>query len=198
MLSDENSLEQSQAPSLEIAHVLFMDIVGYTKFPIDRQRRLIKHLQGVVSGSPTFIRAKTQNQLISLHAGDGMALVFFNDAEAATQCAVEVSRVLRANPDEIPLRMGLHTGPVYRMADINANNAVAGGGINVAPVVRNHVLCLVKTPRGANVFRINRFTTSGVPRQNFVHSYNAMTCRRPDAASFDKILAMILVIIRHL
>ena len=61
-----------------------------------------------------------------------MALVFFNDAEAAPHCAVEVSRVLRANPDEIPLRMGLHTGPVYRMADINANNAVAGGGINIA------------------------------------------------------------------
>src|SRR5580658_9900695 len=109
MFSDESSLERSKAPSLEIAHVLFMDIVGYTKFPIDRQRRLIKRLQSVVSGSPAFIRAKNQNQLISLHAGDGMALVFFNDAEAAPQCAIEVSRTLRVGPDEIPLRMGLNT-----------------------------------------------------------------------------------------
>jgi serine/threonine protein kinase len=129
--SVETPGKPGEAVPLEIAHVLFMDVVGYTKFPIDQQRRFVTHLQNVVSHTPQYLRAKAQDQLISLHAGDGMALVFFTDAEAAVRCALEVARELRATLP-IPLRMGVHTGPVYRMADINANNAVSGGGINTA------------------------------------------------------------------
>jgi len=78
-----------------------------------------------------FVRAEASEELIRLPTGDGMALVFFRDAEAPVRCALELSRVLRNYP-EIKLRMGVHSGPVYRVADINANRNVAGGGINIA------------------------------------------------------------------
>jgi serine/threonine protein kinase/tetratricopeptide (TPR) repeat protein len=116
---------------LEIAHVLYMDIVSYSKFPMDRQKRLLEELQKTVRGTAEYLRAKLKDRLISLPSGDGMALVFFTDPESACRCALEVSHLLRNHPD-ITLRMGIHTGPVYRMADINANRNVTGGGINLA------------------------------------------------------------------
>jgi len=122
---------ESQAPPLEIAHVLFMDLVAYSKMPMDQQRRCLRELQKTVQGTPEFIRAKAKDQLISLATGDGMALVFFEDPEAPVRCALELGRALRNNP-EIKLRMGLHTGPVYRVPDVNANRNVAGGGINTS------------------------------------------------------------------
>jgi tetratricopeptide (TPR) repeat protein len=114
-----------------MAHVLFMDIVGYSKLPMDRQEAVLRTLQAVVSASSEFLQAQANQEMIRLPTGDGMALVFFGDAEAAMRCALEVSRALKSHP-EIPLRMGLHSGPVYRVADINANQNVAGGGINIA------------------------------------------------------------------
>ena len=125
------ALEQSNAPLLEIAHVLFMDIVAYSKMPMDQQRHRLRELQQIVLSTSEVIRAKAADQLISLPTGDGMALVFFEDPEAPVRCALELSRALRSNP-EIKLRMGIHTGPVYRVADVNANRNVAGGGINAA------------------------------------------------------------------
>jgi class 3 adenylate cyclase/tetratricopeptide (TPR) repeat protein len=116
---------------LEIAHVLFMDIVGYSKLPLDHQEAVLRTLQDVVSAAPEFLEAQAGKEIIRLPTGDGMALVFFEDAEAAARCALEVSRALKPYP-EILLRMGLHSGPVYRVADINANQNVAGGGINIA------------------------------------------------------------------
>lgn len=116
---------------LEMAHVLFMDIVGYSKLPIDHQEAVSHTLQSVVSATPEFLQAQISQEMIRLPTGDGMALVFFGDAEAAARCALEVSRALKLHP-EILLRMGLHSGPVYRIADINANQNVAGGGINIA------------------------------------------------------------------
>ena len=116
---------------LEIAHVLFMDIAAYSKLPMDQQKRLLEELQKTVRGSREFVRAKSHDTLISLPSGDGMALVFFSDPESPCRCALEVSRLLRSR-SEINLRMGIHTGPVYRIADINANRNVAGGGINLA------------------------------------------------------------------
>ncbi len=116
---------------LEIAHVLFMDIVGYSKLPLDHQEAVLRTLQDVVSAAPEFLEAQASKEIIRLPTGDGMALVFFEDAEAAARCALEVSRALKPYP-EILLRMGLHSGPVYRVADINANQNVAGGGINIA------------------------------------------------------------------
>jgi tetratricopeptide (TPR) repeat protein/class 3 adenylate cyclase len=114
-----------------MAHVLFMDIVGYSKLPMDHQEAVLHTLQGVVSATPQFLQAQASQEIIRLPTGDGMALVFFEDAEAAARCALEVTRALKSHP-EVPLRMGLHSGPVYRVKDINANQNVAGGGINIA------------------------------------------------------------------
>ena len=125
------SIEHSQAPPLEIAHVLFMDIVAYSTLPMDEQRHQLRELQTTVRGTSEFIRAKSADQLISLPTGDGMALVFFGDSEYPLRCAVELSRALRNNP-QMKLRMGIHTGPVFRVADVNAARNVAGGGINMA------------------------------------------------------------------
>src|ERR1700680_2853618 len=116
---------------LEIAHVLFLDLVGYSLLPMDQQRRTLRSLQNAVRKTTDFLRAKANEQLISLPTGDGMALVFFGDPEAAVRCALELAVAVRAD-SEIKLRMGLHTGPVYRVADINSNLNVSGGGINIA------------------------------------------------------------------
>lgn len=116
---------------LEMAYVLFMDIVGYSKLPMDHQEAQLGTLQAVVSATSEFLQAYARKEMISLPTGDGMALVFFGDAEAAARCALEISRDLKSHP-EVLLRMGLHSGPVYRVADINANQNVAGGGINIA------------------------------------------------------------------
>ena len=116
---------------LELAHVLFVDIVGYSRLPMDQQEQVLHGLQQAVRMTSEFARAQAADQLIVLPTGDGMALVFFGDAEAAVRCAVELSRALHSEPSFV-LRMGIHTGPVYRVSDINANRNVAGGGINMA------------------------------------------------------------------
>jgi len=116
---------------LESAHVLFMDIVAYSKLPIDQQTQRLERLQTIVRESAEAQSTQAANQLLRLPTGDGMALVFFSDPEAPVRCAIEISRALRAWPD-LRLRMGVHTGPVQRVQDINANRNVAGGGINMA------------------------------------------------------------------
>ena len=114
-----------------MAHVLLMDVVGYSLLRMSHQRELLIELQDGVRNTKEFSRAHAKNRLISLPTGDGMALVFFEDPEAPVRCALELCRIRWRSP-EIKLRMGLHTGPVYRMADINSNSNVAGGGINIA------------------------------------------------------------------
>jgi class 3 adenylate cyclase len=123
--------ERAQS-KLEMAHVLFMDIVSYSRLPMDGQEHVRARLQQQVRKSAEFTRAFESGNLILLPAGDGMALVFFGDPEAPVRCAVEIARHVRGDPDEVQLRMGIHSGPVYRVADINANAAVAGGGVNTA------------------------------------------------------------------
>ncbi len=118
-------------PSLEMAHVLFLDIVAYSRLHMDEQQQAIQDLQEAVRNTSEFARAQAEDQLIRLPTGDGMALVFFRDPEAPVRCALELTKILRAKP-HIKLRMGIHAGPVYRIADINANRNVAGGGINLA------------------------------------------------------------------
>jgi class 3 adenylate cyclase len=108
-----------------------MDIVAYSMTPMDQQRHRLRELQQIVLSSPEVIRAKSADQLISLPTGDGMALAFFGDSEAPVRCALELSRILREHP-EIKVRMGIHSGPVSRVGDINANGNIAGGGINAA------------------------------------------------------------------
>jgi len=117
--------------TLEMAHVLFMDIIAYSRLPMDQQEQALQHLQQAVRETQEFARAQTGDQLIRLPTGDGMALVFLGDVEAPVRCALELHRILRRWP-EIQLRMGIHTGPVYRVEDINAARNVAGGGINIA------------------------------------------------------------------
>ena len=121
----------SFAGRLQIAHVLFVDVVSYSVMPMDKQEQTLRALQEAVRNTEEFVRAHDSDQLISLPTGDGMALVFFNDAEAPAHCAVQLSRALQSQAN-IKVRMGIHSGPVYRVADINANRNVAGGGINMA------------------------------------------------------------------
>jgi class 3 adenylate cyclase len=121
----------TQALALEIAHVLFMDLVGYSRLPMDEQTQVLRQLQKIVRGTTEFSRAMENNDLISLPTGDGMALVFFRDPVVPIQCALEIAYALQSAP-EIKLRMGVHSGPVYRIADINTNKNVSGGGINMA------------------------------------------------------------------
>jgi len=120
----------SSSRTLEIAHVLFMDIVGYSRLPMDQQEEALQQLQKSVRESDEYRHAHSTGELIVLPTGDGMALVFFGDAERAVRCAIELTKALKGS--SFGLRMGIHTGPVYRLADINANRNVAGGGINLA------------------------------------------------------------------
>ena len=115
----------------ETAHVLFMDIVGYSKMLIDEQPPCLQKLQSIVGRTEDFNRAQATKQLIRLPTGDGIALVFFGDPEAPLRCALDIAYGLKDCP-EVKLRMGIHSGLVYRMADINTNMNVAGGGINIA------------------------------------------------------------------
>ena len=136
--------DDSTTSTLTMGHVLFMDIVAYSSLPMCEQRKLVSVLSEVVRQTPAFAHAHQKQRLISLPTGDGAALVFFGDPEAPVRCALELSQKLRGHP-EIKLRMGIHTGPVYRVDDINANQNVAGGGINIAQRVmdcgdKGHIL----------------------------------------------------------
>lgn len=116
---------------MKLAHVLFMDIVGYSKLPIDEQTSVLHTLQEMVRGSVEVARAQSLNQLTSIPTGDGMALVFFTEPTAPVECALEIAKALKSHP-EIQLRMGVHSGPVNEIIDVNQRINVAGGGINMA------------------------------------------------------------------
>jgi len=131
-LTDPGQLQIPEVgQGLEVAHVLSMQIPEFSGLPIEEQPRCLRQLQEIVRQTNEFRRAQAKGQLVCLPTGDGLALVFFRSAIAPVQCAVEISTALRSSP-QIRLRMGIHTGPVYRLADINANRHVAGGGLNLA------------------------------------------------------------------
>ena len=125
------STDNPQSGAMKLAHVLFMDIVGYSKLPIDEQMSALHVLQELVHASAEVVRAKETDQLTSLPTGDGMALVFFNHPTAAVECALEIAKALKSHP-ELPLRMGVHSGPVNQIIDVNNRINVAGAGINMA------------------------------------------------------------------
>jgi len=116
---------------LEIGHVLFMDVVGYSKLLTNEQREIQRQLTQIVRSTEHFRAAERAGKLIRLPVGDGMALVFFNTPEAPVQCALEVANALKAYP-HLQLRMGIHSGPVSGVTDVNERSNVAGVGINMA------------------------------------------------------------------
>jgi TolB-like protein/class 3 adenylate cyclase/Tfp pilus assembly protein PilF len=125
------SAEVKKEIQLEIAHVLFIDIVGYSKLSINDQHAAIEELNRIVRASEQFQRAEAAGRLLRLPTGDGMALVFYTSPEAPTQCAVEISRVLKKHPG-LQVRMGIHSGPVSGVVDVNERANLTGTGINVA------------------------------------------------------------------
>lgn len=118
-------------PLLEMAHVLFIDVVAYSKMTLNRQAQTIAELQGIIRATPQYRLADAAKRVVSLPTGDGVALAFFGDALAAVRCALELSAAIRAHSAP-PVRMGVNTGPVYVVDDINGNRNVAGSGINLA------------------------------------------------------------------
>src|SRR6266568_3978841 len=116
---------------LEIGHVLFMDMVGYSKLLVDQQHELQRGLTEIVQSTEQVCVAEAAGKLIRLPVGDGMALVFFNSPEAPVRCAIEISQRLKEHP-QLQLRMGVHSGPVNQVRDVNDRTNVAGAGINTA------------------------------------------------------------------
>jgi TolB-like protein/class 3 adenylate cyclase len=123
--------EQKTQLRLEIAHVLFMDIVGYSKLLIDEQSEALQELNQIVRKTDAVRVAEAAGQLIFLPTGDGMALVFTGSVEDPVECALQISQALRAQPS-LPVRMGIHSGPVHHVADVNQRENIAGAGINIA------------------------------------------------------------------
>jgi len=116
---------------LEIAHVLFIDIVGYSKLSINEQHAAVEELSQIVRAAEQLQRAEAADRLLKIATGDGMALVFYTTPEAPAQCAVQISRVLKEHP-HLKLRMGIHSGPVSGVVDVNNRPNLAGAGLNLA------------------------------------------------------------------
>jgi len=116
---------------LEIAHVLFLDIVGYSKLSVNEQHARVEELNQVVRFSGQFRKAEAAGRLLKIPTGDGMALVFYKSPEEPAQCAVEISRALKGNA-RLQVRMGIHSGPISGVVDVNERTNVAGAGINMA------------------------------------------------------------------
>ena len=123
--------DEKAKPRLEIAHVLFIDIVGYSKLLTDEQSEALQELNQIVRNAQAVREAEAAGQLIILPTGDGMALVLTGSVERPAECALEVSQALRAQPS-LPVRMGIHSGPVQYVRDANARENISGVGINIA------------------------------------------------------------------
>src|SRR4029079_2932824 len=123
---------------LEIAHVLFLDIVGYSKLSVNEQHARVDELNGIVRLSEQFQKSEAANRILKIPTGDGMALVFYRSPEEPAQCAFEISRALKDNQD-LQVRMGIHSGPVSGVVDVNERTNVAGAGINPAKRVMHCV-----------------------------------------------------------
>jgi TolB-like protein len=116
---------------LEVGHILFLDIVGYSKLLADEQKGLVQELNQIVRETEQFRAAEAEGKLTRLPTGDGMVLVFTNNPEAPVECALEISQALQSHP-KLKVRMGIHSGPVNPVADVNDQSNLLGAGINVA------------------------------------------------------------------
>jgi TolB-like protein/class 3 adenylate cyclase/Tfp pilus assembly protein PilF len=130
-LSTEQSGSEPDDLRLEIAHLLLIDVVGYSKLLVNEQIEVLQQLNQIVRGTESFRAAETSGRLVRVPTGDGMALIFFRTPEEPAQCALEIARALQEHP-HIQLRMGVHSGPVHHTTDVNDRSNVAGAGINVA------------------------------------------------------------------
>src|SRR4051812_20013653 len=128
---NSTSSDSSSDIKFDIGHVLFIDIVGYSKLLINEQSDQIQTLKEIVRGTEQVRLAEAEGKLLRLPTGDGGALVFRNNLEAPVLCALEVSNALKSHP-EIRVRMGVHSGPVNAVTDLNEQSNVAGAGINIA------------------------------------------------------------------
>jgi tetratricopeptide (TPR) repeat protein len=133
----------------ELAHVLFMDLVSHSQLPMEEQRQHLAELQELILSLPPVREAESERNLICLPTGDGMALVFFQDPIRAAECAIDTARALKSRPN-LKLRMGLNTGPIFRIPDINSNLNVSGAGINEAQRIMDagdagHILLAAST-----------------------------------------------------
>ena len=129
--SKRMAAEVKKEIQLEIAHVLFIDIVGYSKLSINDQHAVVEELNQIVRASEQFQKGEATERLLKIPTGDGMALVFYTSPEAPAQCAVEISRALKEH-SRLQLRMGIHSGPVSGIVDVNERANLAGAGINIA------------------------------------------------------------------
>jgi TolB-like protein/Tfp pilus assembly protein PilF len=125
------STEIKKEIQLEIAHVLFIDIVDYSKLSINEQRVAVDQLTQIVRATEQFQKAEASERLIKIATGDGMALVFYTSPEGPVRCAVELSRALKDHP-QLRLRMGIHSGPVSGVIDVTGRTNLAGAGLNLA------------------------------------------------------------------
>jgi TolB-like protein/Flp pilus assembly protein TadD len=125
------SVEPKEEVELETGHVLFMDVVGYSKLPVNEQKEIQRQLNQVVRSTENFLAAEAAGKLIRLPVGDGMALVFFNSHEAPVRCALEIGEAVKGSP-QLKLRMGIHSDPVSTVTDVNDRTNIAGTGINIA------------------------------------------------------------------
>src|SRR5437868_2801523 len=123
--------ESSAEVKFEIGHVLFIDIVGYSRLLINQQSDQLETLRKIVRATEQFRAAEAEGKLLRLPTGDGGALVFRNTPEAPVSCALEISKELRNHP-ELRVRMGIHSGPVNAVTDLNEQANIAGAGINIA------------------------------------------------------------------
>ena len=131
MNSQNTSVGTARDLPLEIAHVLLIDVVGFSKLLVDEQIEFLKELNQIVRSTECFRTAETSGKLTRVPTGDGMALLFFRSPEEPAQCALEISEALKDHP-HIKLRMGCHSGPVNQVIDVNDRTNIAGAGINVA------------------------------------------------------------------
>src|ERR1044071_2578838 len=125
------SAEHPLEVKFEIGHVLFIDIVGYSKLLITEQSDQLQTLRQIIRGTEQFRQAEAEGKLVRLPTGDGGALVFQNSPEAPVLCALEISQALKSHP-ELKVRMGIHSGPVNEITDLNEQANIAGAGINIA------------------------------------------------------------------
>ncbi len=131
MKAQDSPAEPTPDLQLEIAYIFLIDVVGYSKLLVNEQIRLLQKLNQIVRNTECFRAAEARDELIRVPTGDGMALVFFRSPEEPVRCALEISKALQDHPS-IRVRMGVHSGPISRVTDVNEKPNIAGSGINIA------------------------------------------------------------------